>query len=480
MTEWMAVPPEVHSTLLRSGPGPGSLVAAASAWQGLGAAYAEVAAELSAALSAVQGGSWHGPTAVRYASAHLPYLAWLTRASVVSAVAAAQHEAAAAGYSAALAAMPTPAELAANHAAHAALVATNFFGINTIPIALNEADYVRMWVQAATAMAVYQSVADSALASVAPAEPSPDIIAAPAAAVTTPPADPIEELLVWSDHFTEMYRALKGLLLNPIGTVVQLIIDFASDPAAAAVTWMPLFFVFAYAAVFGVLGSPMYTAVAGPGLGAIPMILGLSALCAIAAAPAELIAEVPAVVAGIPEALLVASTAPTMTTAGAAPAVSVQAQVTTAAATSSAAPPPAGSSGFAYLIGGPGPRPTPGPSLHNKATAGAPASRIAAAENAAATATGSAKARRRRRRAAKTRGYRDEYLTLDDAPDCSPDKAPVDASGSSLGAGPLGFAGTATKSEVLRPSGLATLIGDTFMDGPVVPMMPGSYDPLAD
>lgn len=88
---------------------------------------------------------------------------------------AAEHESAAVAYTAAVAAMPT-FELAANHAVHGALVATNFFGINAIPIAVNEADYARMWVQAAATMTTYQAVSTAAVASAPQADPAPQIV----------------------------------------------------------------------------------------------------------------------------------------------------------------------------------------------------------------------------------------------------------------------------------------------------------------
>src|ERR1700758_3606849 len=98
-----------------SGPGSGSMLAAAAAWDGLAAELRSAAASYSSVISGLTAG-WQGPSS---------------------------------------AAMVPPPVIAANRSQLASLVATNLFGLNTSAIAATEAQYADMWAQDAAAMYGY-------------------------------------------------------------------------------------------------------------------------------------------------------------------------------------------------------------------------------------------------------------------------------------------------------------------------------------
>ncbi|WP_078324149.1 PPE family protein [Mycobacteroides salmoniphilum] len=486
---WMASPPEVHSALLSAGPGPGALLAAAAQWQALSAQYTTAATELTQLLAATGAGPWQGPSATQYVASHTPYLAWLTQQSAMSATNAVLQETAAAGYTTALAAMPTLAELAANHMIHGVLMATNFFGINLIPIALNEADYIRMWVQAATAMSVYQGVSGAALAATAPTQPSP-MIMAPGGEMSRMSADMMSmsaqpqalESGTALDNSNNMIDQLMRFLTNPLGTLQDMIEDFMKNPIAALIAWFPLLFLIAYEAFFIPFGFTFWgVLLSAPAW--LPIVLGL-ALSALAP-PAgveepghedEPGREPARIERRNPQQVLQLAHVPSTPSM---PGGSSSAPTTPSSpASSPAASAPVTPAYMVYAVREDPPPVRFGPTLNEGAGAKAPAAGISAAAAAAA----SARSRASRKRAARIKDPAPQFMDMNSTvdPDFSGPTARQSAAvgASARGSGRLGFAGTVprTTSTTTAAGLIEREVAAEAMEGTrTMPMLPTTW-----
>lgn len=150
-----AFPPELNSARMYSGPGSGSMMAAATAWNGLAAQLHSVATSYGSVISELTDELWQGPSSTAMAAAVAPYLAWISTTAGQAEQAAGQAQAAAGAYETAFSMTVPPAIVAANRIQLTSLVVTNVLGQNTAAIAANEAQYGEMWAQDAAAMYSY-------------------------------------------------------------------------------------------------------------------------------------------------------------------------------------------------------------------------------------------------------------------------------------------------------------------------------------
>ncbi|BBX72177.1 PPE family protein [Mycobacterium shinjukuense] len=157
-----ALPPEINSGRMYAGPGSESMLAAATAWDGLAAVLDSAAVSYGTVVAGLAVESWLGPASASMAAAAAPYAAWLRSAAVQAEQAANQARKAATAFETAFAMTVPPPLIAANRSRVLALAAANTLGQYTPAIEAAHAEYAEMRAQDATAMYGYAGASAAA------------------------------------------------------------------------------------------------------------------------------------------------------------------------------------------------------------------------------------------------------------------------------------------------------------------------------
>src|SRR5246500_3324009 len=99
-----ALPPEINSGRIYSGPGSAPLLAAATAWDALASELQTTAASYASTIAELTSSGWQGPSSVAAADAAAAHTTWLSNTRAQAEQTASQAQAAAAAYEAAFAA----------------------------------------------------------------------------------------------------------------------------------------------------------------------------------------------------------------------------------------------------------------------------------------------------------------------------------------------------------------------------------------
>jgi PPE-repeat protein len=172
MMDYAGLPPEINSARIEAGPGPGGLIAAASAWGRLANEVEAAAQQFNTTIRGLDG-TWIGPSSDAMKASAAAHIGWLHEAAGFAEQTATQAQQAIGAYEQARAGMVPLSAVTANRATLAALIATNILGQNSAAIADTEAHYMTMWAQDAATMIGYHATSSAAAAALPTLAPAP-------------------------------------------------------------------------------------------------------------------------------------------------------------------------------------------------------------------------------------------------------------------------------------------------------------------
>ncbi|WP_406271796.1 PPE family protein [Nocardia sp. NBC_00881] len=175
--DYLALPPEVNSFRLTTGPGAGPMLDTAAAYERLAAGLLAAAGGSDGAMNSMAA-TWQGPSADLAQAAFRKHAGWLREQAGVAAQTATLTTAAAGAFATAYAAMPKLPEIIANRLAVAGLTVVSNTPMGApakLMIAALELDYLRMRIQAGVTMIMYAEVTTNLLSALPPPVAPPPI-----------------------------------------------------------------------------------------------------------------------------------------------------------------------------------------------------------------------------------------------------------------------------------------------------------------
>jgi len=217
-------PPEVITGRLMSGAGAAPMLAASAQYTAAAVAY-EASADRLMAQMVYLSSNWLGTTAQALQRTTARHLAWMRVLQAQLVLAASRTAAQAAAFTTAYTSMAQMPAIVENRVTTATLHATNFLGVNTIPIAVREGQYQAMWAQDVAVQTAYWA------ATVANTTFEPFVPATPIAGFTSfPPVitQALNAALAAGDSVrlaADNAAAMAGILKGKLGMVMGNAVD---------------------------------------------------------------------------------------------------------------------------------------------------------------------------------------------------------------------------------------------------------------